>query len=230
MQRSAPFAAGCAARSARIPQVSRFAAGIVGGFAMHSSAEARCRRARRYSRRVEGPTARLSDLSSSVLRVTPAVGGGSVSTHQTHPRGRMTARIEDTGTGGDDAATGAPTAGQTTASPTAAASAAKPARPGTVSIRISTVIRGAVIAVLVVAVCVLSGLLWSARHDITQRNDHAADDGKPSRSPPNTRSARQRSTIRTSMPGSRSWRRIPRRSWLTSSRRQGPNSNRFWCR
>ncbi|WP_406235968.1 hypothetical protein [Nocardia sp. NBC_01009] len=90
----------------------------------------------------------------------------------------MTARIEDTGTGGDDAATGAPTAGQPTASTTAAASDAKSARPGTVSIRISTVIRGAVIAALVVAVCVLSGLLWSARHDITQRNDHATDDRK----------------------------------------------------
>ncbi|MFE7796498.1 hypothetical protein [Nocardia sp. NPDC057440] len=90
----------------------------------------------------------------------------------------MTARIEDTGTSGDDAATGTPTARETTASTIAAASDAKPARPATVSIQVSTVIRGAVITALVVAVCVLSGLLWSARHDIAQRNDRAADDRK----------------------------------------------------
>ncbi|MEV6431474.1 hypothetical protein [Nocardia sp. NPDC051463] len=90
----------------------------------------------------------------------------------------MTARIEDAGTGGDDVATAAPTAGQATTSTTAQASDAKPARPATVSIQISTVIRGAVIAALVVAVCMLSGLLWSTRHDITQRDDRAANDRK----------------------------------------------------
>ncbi|MFD0361609.1 hypothetical protein ACFQZZ_09160 [Nocardia sp. GCM10030253] len=92
----------------------------------------------------------------------------------------MTERIEDAGSGGDKAEAGGKSAagGTTTATSAGAASQAKPARPGTVSIQVSTVIRSAVIAALVVAVCVLSGLLWSARHDLAEQNDRVADDRK----------------------------------------------------
>lgn len=46
--------------------------------------------------------------------------------------------------------------------------------PGTVSVRVSTLVRGVVIGLLVLAVIVLGVLLWAARGDISERDDHAA--------------------------------------------------------
>ncbi|WP_433196105.1 hypothetical protein ACQP1G_43290 [Nocardia sp. CA-107356] len=49
---------------------------------------------------------------------------------------------------------------------------------GTVSIRVSTVVLGAVIGALAIAVCMLTGFLWSARADLADQKDRAAADKK----------------------------------------------------
>ncbi|MEV4127729.1 hypothetical protein [Nocardia sp. NPDC049707] len=49
---------------------------------------------------------------------------------------------------------------------------------GTVSVRSSTMVLGATVGALVVAVCVSTGFLWSARRDLADRNDRAAADKK----------------------------------------------------
>ncbi|MEV6558227.1 hypothetical protein AB0M22_21110 [Nocardia sp. NPDC051756] len=49
---------------------------------------------------------------------------------------------------------------------------------GAVSISVAALLQGVTIAVLVVAVCVLSGFLWSARSDLADHNDRAAADAK----------------------------------------------------
>lgn len=46
--------------------------------------------------------------------------------------------------------------------------------PGTLSIRVSTLVQGMVIGLLVLAVIVLGALFWSARGDISERDDRAA--------------------------------------------------------
>ncbi|MFG1796812.1 hypothetical protein [Nocardia altamirensis] len=92
----------------------------------------------------------------------------------------MAERIEETESGSDDKTTGtAPEPGGSTESTSRKADAEpKAARPGTVSIRVSTVIQAVAIGVLAVAVCVLAGFLWSARSDIADRNARAEDDRK----------------------------------------------------
>lgn len=65
------------------------------------------------------------------------------------------------------------------APPTDRVSAPRPApvnRPGTVSIRVSTVVQSTVIAVLAVAVIVLGAFLYAARSELSDRDARATDD------------------------------------------------------
>ncbi|MFI7669760.1 hypothetical protein [Nocardia sp. NPDC049526] len=92
----------------------------------------------------------------------------------------MTERIEGTASGGDDSGGELGKTAETKASHTKAGkSGQQPDRQsGTVSIRISTVVLGAVIGALVIAVAVLGGFLVSARDDLADRNDREAADKK----------------------------------------------------
>ncbi|WP_405167438.1 hypothetical protein OG203_21600 [Nocardia sp. NBC_01499] len=95
----------------------------------------------------------------------------------------MAEPIEDAETETDDNSTdAAPAPADSTETKSGKASdKPKDERPGTVSIRVSTVLLTAAIAALVVAVCVLAGFLWSARGDIADRNTKAADEQKAER-------------------------------------------------
>ncbi|MFI6997478.1 hypothetical protein [Nocardia sp. NPDC050175] len=95
----------------------------------------------------------------------------------------MAERIEDAETGTGDNSTGAaPEPSDSTESKSRKAPDESTAeRPGTVSIRVSTVLHTAVIAALVLAVCALAGFLWSARSDIADRNARAADEQQAER-------------------------------------------------
>ncbi|WP_063035487.1 hypothetical protein [Nocardia grenadensis] len=64
----------------------------------------------------------------------------------------------------------------------AAATSAKPApaesRPGTVSIQVSSLIRGAVVAVLAVAATIFAVLYFTARGEVADRDERAAADSR----------------------------------------------------
>ncbi|MEV4237219.1 hypothetical protein ACIBJI_16675 [Nocardia sp. NPDC050408] len=98
----------------------------------------------------------------------------------------MTERIEGTAAGGHDGSgvelgkAAEAKAAEAKASETKADKSGQPSdrKSGTVSIRISTVVRGAVIGALVIAVAVLSGFLVSARGDLADRKDREAADKK----------------------------------------------------
>ncbi|MFE3442334.1 hypothetical protein ACFXNW_04810 [Nocardia sp. NPDC059180] len=51
-------------------------------------------------------------------------------------------------------------------------------RPGTVSVQVSTIVRGAVIGALAIAVVVLAALWWFARGDVADREARAAADAR----------------------------------------------------
>ncbi|MEV6136019.1 hypothetical protein AB0L63_08150 [Nocardia sp. NPDC051990] len=89
----------------------------------------------------------------------------------------MTERIGDNRSGGDDDSNvELGKTAETKASETKADTSGR--QSGTVSVRISTMVLGATVGALVVAVCVSTGFLWSARRDLADRNDRAAADNK----------------------------------------------------
>ncbi|GGL21585.1 hypothetical protein [Nocardia jinanensis] len=59
-----------------------------------------------------------------------------------------------------------------------AQTAPAPSRPGTVSIRVSSLVRGAVVAVLAVAAIVFAVLYFTARGELTDRDERAAADNR----------------------------------------------------
>ncbi|MFE9321220.1 hypothetical protein ACIHDR_00285 [Nocardia sp. NPDC052278] len=91
----------------------------------------------------------------------------------------MTERIEGAGSAADrDSGVEPGKATEAKASDTPAGTSGQPSdrQPGTLSIRVSTVVVGAVIGALVIAVAVLGGLLVSARGDLADRNDRETAD------------------------------------------------------
>ncbi|WP_433625008.1 hypothetical protein [Nocardia sp. CA-120079] len=109
-----------------------------------------------------------------------AVGGNTTSVEV---RGRIVGgfgigprddSIEGTASGDDDSGVELGKTAEAKASDTRAGKSGQ--RRGTLSIRVSTVVVGAVIAALVIAVAVLGGLLVSARGDLADRNDREAAD------------------------------------------------------
>ncbi|WP_433757457.1 hypothetical protein [Nocardia sp. CA-135398] len=89
----------------------------------------------------------------------------------------MTERIEGTGSGADRSS-GVELGKTTETKATGASGRPSDRRPGTLSIRVSTVVVAAVIGALVIAVTVLSGFLISARGELADRNDREAADNK----------------------------------------------------
>lgn len=80
----------------------------------------------------------------------------------------MAEQNDDTGRGPSDTAAGS--------DGTAASGNPAPDRPGTVSIRVSSLVRGALIAVLAAAAVVFAVLYFTARGDLAARDERAAGD------------------------------------------------------
>lgn len=84
----------------------------------------------------------------------------------------MAENTDDTGREPEETAGGA---GEHVATPAKPATAES--RPGTVSIQVSSLIRGAVVAVLAVAAIVFAVLYFTARGELADRDERAAADG-----------------------------------------------------
>lgn len=80
----------------------------------------------------------------------------------------MAEQNDDTGRGPSDTVAGS--------GGTAASAKQAPDRPGTVSIRVSSLVRGALIAVLAAVAVIFAVLYFTARGDLAERDERAADD------------------------------------------------------
>ncbi|WP_081512491.1 hypothetical protein [Nocardia donostiensis] len=85
-----------------------------------------------------------------------------------------TGRDKPGSTGAEEVDATTERAAEKTPAPSGSTAAATGGVPGTVSIRVSTVVQAVVIGALAIAVIVLSALLWSARSDLSDRDDRAA--------------------------------------------------------